>query len=147
MTEPRTRFFEIKDLIRDILRVFMNRINEQMEEEVRLTHDQFAVLYLISLREDEVTQRDLAEHMKRDKSIILRMVDVLEEKNLVRRVTDQHDRRKNCLMVTKTGARLIEVYQTIGLEIIDQIQQGIPDGELDTFYRVIGQLRTNTTRI
>ena len=147
MTERRTQFFEIKNLIRDIFRVFMERINERMGDEVKLTHEQFAVLFHISEMDDEVTQQEMAERMKKDKSVILRMVDVLEEKNLVRRVTDPNDRRKNCLMLTKSGTRLIEGYKAIGLEIIDQIHEGIDGNDLDTFYRVIGQLRTNTNHI
>ncbi len=147
MAQPRTQFFEIKNLIRDIFRVFMNRINERMGEEVKLTHEQFAVLFHISEMEDEVSQQEMAERLKKDKSVILRMVDALEERNLVRRGTDPTDRRKNCLMLTKNGTRLIEGYKAIGLEIIDQIHQGIDEKDLDTFYRVVGLLRNNTSQI
>ncbi|MCK9220758.1 MAG: MarR family transcriptional regulator, partial [Bacteroidales bacterium] len=82
-------FFEIHYLFRDLIRAFMKRINEQGEEAIRITHEQFGFLYAISKNKNDVIQQDMAEFMKKDKSVILRTIDSLEEKNLIRRVVSK----------------------------------------------------------
>jgi DNA-binding MarR family transcriptional regulator len=144
MAEPSVEFYEIGNLMRDLIRVFMNRINVRSEEVIKLTHDQFFFLYSINMKENEVIQKDMAEFMKKDKSVIFRMIDALEEKDLIRRVVDKNDRRKNCLMVTKTGMRVLENYKQIGRELIEQIHEGIDKENIDLFYRVVHQLKENT---
>ena len=93
---------EFGKLMREIFRVFKKRINMQNEEEIRITAEQFHLLNAINSKKEEVIQKDMAEIMGKDKSAILRLIDSLEEKELVRRVVDKNDRRKNYLMVTKT---------------------------------------------
>mgnify|MGYP001283943579 CR=1 FL=1 len=147
MAEPSVDFFEIGHLMRDLIRVFMNRINVRSEEVIKLTHDQFFFLYSINSKENEVIQKDMAEFMKKDKSVIFRMIDALEEKDLIRRVVDENDRRKNCLMVTKTGLRVLENYKQIGRELIEQIHHGIDKKNIELFYHVVHQLKENTNNL
>lgn len=140
-------FFEIRYLIRDLFHLFAKRIEQQTVEPVKITHEQFALLFAISNRKEEVIQQDMAEMMKKDKSVVLRIIDSLEEKDLIRRVVDKNDRRKNCLMITKAGARVIGNYQAIGEQIIEEIHQGIDEEELKVFYKVIKQMTENTNRL
>jgi MarR family transcriptional regulator, transcriptional regulator for hemolysin len=47
----------------------------------------------------------MADMIGKNKSTILRLINSLETKGLVRRVVDFKDRRKNYLMVTKKGEK------------------------------------------
>jgi MarR family transcriptional regulator for hemolysin len=83
------------------------------QTDMKLTMPQFVLLFTINEEKEEVILKDMAEKLGKDKSAILRMIDLLEKKELVRRVVDQNDRRKNQLMVTKKGERLIAEFRII----------------------------------
>jgi DNA-binding MarR family transcriptional regulator len=85
--------------------------------------------------------------MGKDKSAILRLIDSLEEKELVRRVVDPKDRRKNYIMVTKTGDRLIEQYMKIVYEILEDLKEGLTKSELETFHKVINHIKNKAGQI
>jgi len=134
-------------MMHEVFRVFKKRIAEQKDEEIKLSADQFGVLHAITTKEEDVIQKDVAEKMGKDKSAVLRLIDTLEEKGLVRRVNDLKDRRKNYLMVTKVGYRVKEQYMKIVYEIINEIQQGLTQSEIDTFHKVINHIMRNAVKL
>ena len=135
----------VNKMILEFFQALKKRTGEQTED--RLTIDQFGLLYAISLEEDEVIQKDMAETMGKDKSAILRMIDTLEEKELVRRVVGRADRRKNNIVVTKKGERIIGQYLKIEFELTEELQQGLSKSELDTFYKVIEHIRNKAKQL
>ena len=56
----------------------------------------------------KLTQKDLAEALKRDKVTIMRMVDYLSEIGLVKRKCDPNDRRCQILEVTDKAYTLVD---------------------------------------
>jgi MarR family transcriptional regulator, transcriptional regulator for hemolysin len=146
MKNENLTLIELGKLMREIFRVFKKRILEQKEDEIRITNEQFHLLHAINLKEDEVIQKDMAEMMGRDQSAILRLIDTLEEKELVRRVADKNDRRKNYLMVTKNGERVIQQYQEIGRKIMEDMQQGLSESDLKNFHRIVNHLKSNAEK-
>ncbi len=138
---------ELGRLMHEIFRVFKKRISGQEIEEIRITTEQFGLLHAIGQKEEEVIQKDMAEMMGKDKSAILRLIDSLEEKELVRRVVDKNDRRKNYLMVTKLGERVIKQYMKIVFGMLEEVEQGISENDLDTFRTVVGQLKSNAEKL
>ncbi|MDP4280832.1 MAG: MarR family winged helix-turn-helix transcriptional regulator [Bacteroidota bacterium] len=147
MIDNNFQLIEFGNLIRTLFHVFENRINEQDEEKIKVNSHQFAFLYSIKIKDVEVNQQDMANAMKKDKSVILRTIDVLEEKDLIRRVVDKNDRRKNHLMVTKTGMRVIERYSKIGEGILDKIHEGIDQKDLQVCYKVLDKLVINAKNL
>ncbi len=95
-----------------IFKVLKQRTSEQTEE--KLTIEQFGLLHTISEKEEEVILKDMACMLGKDKSAVLRQLDSLEEKGLVRRVPDKNDRRKNFLMITKKGEKVVDTFFEIG---------------------------------
>ncbi len=134
-------------MMQETFRVFKKRIENQEGEDVKLSSEQFSLLHALSMKEEEVIQKDMAEFMGKDKSAVLRIVDCLEEKGLVRRVASTEDRRKNYLMVTKAGSRAIEHNMKIVVELMKELRDGIPQEDLDTFHRVVNQIRSNAAKI
>jgi DNA-binding MarR family transcriptional regulator len=132
-------------MMHEMGRVFKKRANEQAE--IKIPNEQFALLYAISLKEDDVIQKDMAEVMRKDKSGILRLIDSLEEKELISRVADTKDRRKNCLMVTKKGKEVIEQYLKLMSELMEQLQQGLTASEMNTFYKVADHIKSNAEKL
>lgn len=126
-------------------KVFKKNTFEQCE--VKLTIEQFGLLHTINMKCDDVIQKDMAEILNKDKSAILRLIDTLEEKELVRRVADKNDRRKNYLMVTKKGEKVIEQYMKIENELTIKLQQGLTRSDLDTFYKVVNHISSNAKNL
>ena len=131
----------------EVLRVFKKRLEAQTKEEIRISIEQLSLLHAISIKEEDVIQKDMAEMMGKDKSAILRLIDSLEEKELVRRVAAIKDRRKNYLMVTKTGYRVIEANMKIFNALIEEIQLGLSKEEVDTFHKVVKHIKSGAEKI
>lgn len=147
MEKQSLSLLEFAKLMRETFRVYKKRIAEQEYEEIKITNEQFGLLHAISIKEEDVIQKDMAELMGKDKSAILRLIDSLEEKELVRRVTDKNDRRKNYLMVTKTGERVIKQYMKIVREMMEELQQGLTESDLETFRKVVNQIKNNAEKL
>jgi MarR family transcriptional regulator, transcriptional regulator for hemolysin len=134
-------------MMQETFRVFKKRIENQDNDEVKLSSEQFSLLHALSQKEEEVIQKDMAEFMGKDKSAVLRIVDCLEEKGLVRRVASTEDRRKNYLMVTKAGYRAIDHYMKIVFQIMKELRDGITQEDLIVFHQVVNQIRSNAAKM
>jgi MarR family transcriptional regulator, transcriptional regulator for hemolysin len=132
-------------LIHEVFRALKKRVADQTE--AKLTGEQFGLLFAISQKEEEVIQKDMAEIMCKDKSAILRMIDLLEAKELVRRVVDKADRRKNQIMVTKKGERALEQYLEVEFQLTEELQQGLSQSDLDAFYKVVNHIQTRASQL
>lgn len=122
-------------------------IRAAKQTDIKLTIPQFALLFKISEEKEEVTLKDMAEKLGKDKSAILRMIDLLEKKELVRRVVDQNDRRKNQLMVTKKGERLIAEFREVELELNYELLEGLSDTDMQTFYKVVNHITAKADQL
>ena len=136
-----TQDFSIfEKIMRDIFRVLKKRFYELNDDEIELSTAQFGLLQAICRKDEDVIQKDMAEIMAKDKSAILRLIDSLEEQELIRRVVDNKDRRKNYLMVTKIGYRVMKRYKVIVNELILEIQQGLNKSDKDAFSKVVNHI-------
>lgn len=122
-------------------------IRAAKQTDIKLTMPQFVLLFKISEEKEEVTLKDMAEKLGKDKSAILRMIDLLEKKELVRRVVDQNDRRKNQLMVTKKGERLIAEFREVELELNCELLEGLSDADMETFYKVVDHITVKADQL
>lgn len=132
-------------MLKPMFRVLEHRVDQQTN--IKLTVAQFGLLYAISEEKEEVILKDMAEKMGKDKSAILRMIDLLEKKELVRRVVDQNDRRKNQILVTKKGERLIADFLKIELEMNREMLDGLTDTEIQTFFKVVNHLKCKSDQV
>ena len=137
---------ELGRVVSDMYHTLKKCLKERAETKLRITREQFKLLKAISEKREEVIQKDMAEMLGKDKSTILRLIDSLEAKELVRRVADTKDRRKNYLMVTKKGEEVIKQYMIIYSELVNEIQQGLSESELKTFYKVANHFKSKTEK-
>lgn len=136
---------EAGKMMREIIRVLKKRTGEQAI--IKLTIEEFILLNTIHNNDVDVIQKDMAYILGKDKSSILRLIDSLEDKNMVRRVVDVSDRRKNCLMVTKNGEKGLNDYVIIGSKLIQELKQGVTEEEMATFFKVVNQIRSNSEKL
>ncbi len=119
----------------ELFRIFKKRIREQLK--IKLTIDEYGLLLAINKKGDKVIQKNMAEAMGKDQSVIMKLIDSLEKKKLVKRIVGLNDRRKNFLDITKKGEEVLEQYRKIELALIDELQQGIPESEIGNFHKIL----------
>jgi DNA-binding MarR family transcriptional regulator len=89
----------------------------------------------------DLIQQDIAEIIKKDKSVVLRQIDNLEKKNLVQRTVDPNDRRRNIVKVTDEGVKLVNEINVKLNGLYSLLSEGLDASETETFYRVLNHLR------
>ena len=116
------------------------------QEGVTQSMDQFVVLLIIRHKCESVVQQDLVDIMGKDKSVILRMVDCSEKDDLLRRVADPNDRRRNVLELTEKGISLTNRVFEIEDQVSKELLQGITKEDLEGFFNVIDRIRENAQK-
>ncbi|OFX72932.1 MAG: hypothetical protein A2X12_09820 [Bacteroidetes bacterium GWE2_29_8] len=145
MNDDKMIIIEIGKMMREIFRIVRLRSLDQIE--VNLTHEQKALLFVISKQGSDVIQKDIAEEMGKDKSTILRLTDALEEKDLVRKVVDKKDRRKNYLMITKKGENILEQHLKVMNTVMNEIIKDINEQDLQTFLNVVHLIKNKASKL
>ena len=135
----------VGQMMHEMLRVLKKRDIEKAE--IPLTIEQHAVLHILNVKESDVILKEMADAMGKDKSAILRIIDVLEKKELVRRAIDQKDRRKKYLMVTKKGEQVIEEFYKIDEELREELKEGLTKEEMKIFYMVVCHIKKKAKQL
>lgn len=131
------------------LRNKLHRLMKQRyaaEAEVKLTVEEFILLNMIEAQIDQILQ-NIAIATGKNKSVVMRMIDSLEEKGLAKRTVNPEDRRENLLSITEKGAEVVTQYQTIEKRLSNELLEGIPADEVATFFRVIDQISQQANRL
>lgn len=104
---------------RTFLRAFAN-------EGMEITTEQWSVMACL-WEKDKVTQQALCDITAKDKPSMTRLIDKLEKRNLVTRVSDHNDRRINLIHLTDTGAALqmkaTEIVQMVATKTLNNITE------------------------
>jgi DNA-binding MarR family transcriptional regulator len=85
------------------------RMRMQLDERLKsfeMIGPQFAMLKLLSI-EGRMTQVQLGGYMAMDKATMVRMIDGLEQRQYVKRVQSETDRRAKWLELTPAGKKMI----------------------------------------
>lgn len=130
-------------MLGQIIRIFKSRLIARFKESnIELSHEQFVILLLISSNED-MTQQDLANHLIKDKSVVLRQINSLIEKRYVVRLPDKHDKRKKNLILTQKGVETLSVMKEIGKKVSDELFYGVNDKDIEGFKKVFDKIEEN----
>jgi len=120
---------------RTFLRAFAN-------EGLDITTEQWTILACL-WKEDKVTQQTLSNLTLKDKPSITRLIDNLEKRRLVTRVSDATDRRINLIHLTTAG----EALQAKATEIVQKISErtlmGVSEADLNTVREVLKKIMFN----
>ena len=107
-----------------------------------ISMDQWMVLGPIWQLESP-SQKDLGEICLRDKPTITRIIDSLEDKSLVVRVSDQIDHRIKRVVLTKAGKQLFYDVLPIMEKTREEVRGEIPDEEIEIFKNVLSKIIKN----
>jgi DNA-binding MarR family transcriptional regulator len=122
---------------------FLENISEL---EIDITFDEWMILGPIwNLK--GASQKECGEISTKDKTAVTRIINTLEEKNLVVRVSDQIDKRIKRIILTKKGENLFDEILPIIEKTRSQMNNNIHEDELKTLDTVLKKLIDNHERL
>ncbi|MCZ2297931.1 MAG: MarR family transcriptional regulator [Chitinophagales bacterium] len=109
-----------------------------------ITIEQWSILYHL-WKQDGLNQQELCNKTFRDKPSITRLIHNLEKQKLVKRVSNENDKRVNYVYLTDAAKNLQE--QTINLanQTMDEALIGVSKNEIETVKNVLQKVYDNLT--
>ena len=99
--------------------------------------------YLYRHRDTPVFQRDIEREFSITRSTVTNILKLMEKKGYIKRESVPYDARLKKLVLTDTGRELHEKTKDMIDMLEEQTVEGISKEDLDTFYRVIDQVKNN----
>jgi DNA-binding MarR family transcriptional regulator len=112
---------------------------------INATPEQWTVLSSL-WESDNVHQSLLAERTGKDRHNITRILNLLEDSGLVRRLPDYEDRRCQRVCLTKAGRALKPKLVDVTTEFLDQALSGLTQGDLHSMTRILSRIIENLAR-
>ena len=123
----------------------LRRAYDRRVARLGVTRAQWRVLLTLS-RNPGLRQVDLAERLDMEPITVCRIVDRLEEANLVERQRDPADRRAWRLALTDQSAPMLENLREIATEMADDTFDGLDPFQIETLRSMLEQIRGNIAR-
>lgn len=134
----------IGTMLAQVSRLLRRRFDESARG-IGVTRPQWQVLTLLK-RNEGINQGGLAELLEVEPITLGRMIDRLQDAELVVRRADPNDRRAWRLHVTERGEELIEQLQPCARATVSVALEGISDAEQEQLKATLDRMRTNLSR-
>ena len=140
-------------LIKEIA-VYVNILNSRIKKRffddlqkngIDVTPEQYLVLDIL-WDNQPLSQQKIADMIQNDKNSVTKIIDSLEKKNLVSRMVDKKDRRINIIELTKEGRDLEKIATEVAIKFMNDTIQDIDERDLDSFVKVMRQMKNNLER-
>ena len=92
---------------------------------------------------ESASQKELGEMCLKDKTNITRIINALEQKNLVVRVEDQIDHRIKRVVLTNAGKQLFFDVLPIMEKTREEVRKDISNKDIETFKVVLSKILEN----
>jgi len=101
-----------------------------------------AILYHL-FNNDQVTMKDLAKAVRRDKSTVTALVGKLVANGYVEKMSSAQDQRTVCVRLSAKGAALQPAFEEVSRNLIDRIWRGVDEAEQRELVRLLRKIRAN----
>lgn len=131
----------IKDLHKDI----SNNIRSYTRKPDKLKNiTQVQIFFfLVNNQGSKVNQKDICKEFNLKKSSVSENLDYFERENIIERVPDENDKRKNNIVLSNKALDKINEINN-GLEVInDRLISNISEKELKIFIKVLDKMQEN----
>lgn len=108
-----------------------------------LTAGQWNALNLLHEYGD-MTQKELAEKLHKEPATVVRLLDRMVKRSLVKRTSHPEDRRANIIGITPEAVDLLYAAEPYVVEQANRIAEGISEEDLAVFMRVLDTVRQNS---
>jgi DNA-binding MarR family transcriptional regulator len=111
-----------------------------------ISMDQWIVLGPI-WENDGISHKEISEYCLKDKTSVTKIIDTLEKKNLVVRVSDQLDHRVKRVVLSNKGKELFLQAIPIMELTRDQLREGITEQDIESLRSVLTKIYNNLVSI
>ena len=125
------------------MRMFKNQVAAEFKSRgIELSFEQYVILHMINSQCDLI-QQDPANYLQKDKSIIVRQIDSLIEKEYLVRQPNLEDKRKKNILLTEKGLVAMNEITQMAIEVSNRLLHGVSDEEFATFKLVLNKIQEN----
>ena len=130
-------------LIGHIQRLSTKRfVQNSHKHNLDISLDQWMVLGPV-WKNEGISQKEIADYCGKDKTSITKIIDTLEKKNLVVRVSDQLDNRVKRIVLSNKGKTLFLDALPVMEKTRKELRLGISDKEIETIKVVLTKIYNN----
>ena len=108
--------------------------------------EQGKILFVL-WQKDKITQKELASETGLAKNTITVMLEKMGKNNLIKRITDENDKRKSLVILTDYANSLKKSFDEISDEMLQKFYKNFSEEEIDKFeeylHRIIRNLEEN----
>ncbi|MBL51336.1 MAG: hypothetical protein CMG57_05200 [Candidatus Marinimicrobia bacterium] len=104
--------------------------------------DQWIVLGPV-WKNEGISQKNIADYCGKDKTSVTKIIDTLEKKNLVVRVSDQLDHRIKRIVLSNKGKKLFLDALPVMEQTRNELRTGINDQEIETLKNILTKIYNN----
>lgn len=112
------------------------------KHDLDITMEQWSILEIL-WKKDGCTQQELGQRTFREKAGITRLLDKLEEQNLIVRIPDRIDRRVRFVYLTAKGKSIEEISTAIVKETYEHAIGNIREEEMAVCKKVLNRVYQN----
>lgn len=120
----------------------MRRAFDGRAREIGVTRPQWQVISILAMNEG-INQGGLADMLEVEPITLGRMVDRLQDAEMVERRPDPADRRAWRLFLTDKARGLLEQLRPLAIETMDIAQEGMSQSEREALLVALRTMRTN----
>ena len=135
--------YDLKDFNRELHNKICARIKD-LDVDTSPLHGRI-LKYLVESNGD-VCQKDIEKILSRNKSTTSEVLDIMEKKNLIKRVVADDSRRKN-IVITSKGREELEIVEKDRASVEKILLDGISDEDYQQFKRFLNKVKKNIERI
>ena len=104
--------------------------------------EQGKILFVL-WQKDKITQKELATEIGLAKNTITVMLEKMEKNNLIRRITDENDKRKSLVILTEHAKSLKKCSDKISDEMLKKVYKGFSEEEIDKYEEYLHRIIRN----
>ena len=132
-------------LLHDVSRL-MRTVFDRRGREIGLTRSQWLVLTMLYAKEG-VTQSELADFMDLEKPTLGRLLDRMQEKELIERRPDRHDRRVNRLYLTEKVQEIMRALRKTAADVRKDALGNMAATEREDFIDTLIKIKNNLSNL
>ena len=104
--------------------------------------EQGKILFVL-WQKDKITQKELATETGLAKNTITVMLEKMEKNDLIRRITDENDKRKSLVILTEHAKSLKKSFDEISDEKLKKVYKGFSEEEIDKYEEYLHRIIRN----
>lgn len=137
-----TVFHSIERAIKEYRKFSQKNISNQIDD---LTIDQGMVLLFLD-KHSELTQKEIAALIFKDNASMTRMINLMVNKEYLKRSMNSLDRRRYNIEITAKGKQVLESLPSIILSNREKSLEGITKNELIQLETILKKITSNCTK-